>query len=432
MTLDKKLSKQIYKSNGNAIDFPFSFKVFEKDYISVTINNDNDPLANNELLEILPEDISLSENGGSVKIYYDRIKQSPYPEGYTIAITRNMPFLQLLSLSEGGAFHAKVLENSFDIMKAELQQLYEIIQRAVIVPVTSEEDPSLLLRNLFEAERNILLVNDNIHAQAETITVQAINSVLQAENARKWAVAGIDENPEGSAKYWAENISSGLPEATVLQKGIVQRASDEIAEQGQNETAYINAKQLIANIQKATPEATIEQKGLLRKASDEEIIAGISEEGAISPKQYKENLPLAFESGTRMLFQQSFAPSGWTKEIDSNYNDIAIKIVTGDVSVEGSINFNDLFVQNKNLSVSGTVGNTTLSVAQLPSHKHSLSFAYSLNNGSYNSFNHRSNETTPTQTGDAGSNHAHTHSFSGASVLDLSLKRCSVIICTKL
>lgn len=44
---------------------------------------------------------------------------------------------------------------------------------------------------------------------------------------------------------------------------------------------------------------------------------------------------LPFPSGTRMLFQQTAAPTGWTKET-STYNDRALRVVTGAVSSGGS------------------------------------------------------------------------------------------------
>ncbi len=434
MTLDKKLSKQIYKTNGNAVDFPFSFEVFEKDYISVTISNDADLVSSTQVLEILPEDVSLSENGGNVKIYFDRAKQSPYPEGYTIAITRNMPFLQLLSLIEGGAFHAKVIENSFDIIKAELRQLYEHLQRAVIIPVTSEEDPSVLLIKIFEAERKVLLAEENIVLKSEQVSA-ALQELEKAENsARQWAIGEIEENPEGSAKYWAQSISSGLPEANILQKGIVQRASDEIASVGIDEEKYINSKQLISEIRQATPQASVQERGLIRKASDAEVHEGLSEEGAINPKQYKENLPLAFEQGTRMLFQQAAAPSGWIKEEDSNYNNIALKVTTNSFSsIKGTEGFDSFFVANKNISISGSTGYTTLTVAQLASHNHSTNLSASpIDNGQYKAVSSSGNNLNGApQSSHTGSNHGHAHSFSGASTLNFALKHCSVIICTK-
>lgn len=65
----------------------------------------------------------------------------------------------------------------------------------------------------------------------------------------------------------------------------------------------------------------------------------------------------AFDSGTRMLFQNSTAPTGWTK--DTTHNDKAIRIVSGTVGAGGSNAFSTVMAQT-------TVGNTTLSTSQVP------------------------------------------------------------------
>lgn len=66
-----------------------------------------------------------------------------------------------------------------------------------------------------------------------------------------------------------------------------------------------------------------------------------------------------FPAGTRLAFQQSSAPTGWTKDTNSAINDAILRLVTGSVSSGGSVGW----------SVA-TTGATTLSTAQIPSHTH--------------------------------------------------------------
>ena len=96
-----------------------------------------------------------------------------------------------------------------------------------------------------------------------------------------------------------------------------------------------------------------------------------------------------FPSGTSMLFQQTAAPTGWTKQ--TTHNDKAIRLQTGTVGTGGSVAFStamatpavaggsvsgdpgsNLSVDAGNLSVSmsGNISSTTLSVNQIPSHTH--------------------------------------------------------------
>jgi hypothetical protein len=122
----------------------------------------------------------------------------------------------------------------------------------------------------------------------------------------------------------------------------------------------------------------------------------------------------AFDTSTRMIFAQTTAPTGWTKDT-SNYNQHALRVVTGTASTGGTIDFTTAFAskavtgnvtvtantglvaQGGNISVStgnatvpvtvnpatqgGNIsvstgnavspnGNTTLAVPTIPSHSH--------------------------------------------------------------
>lgn len=75
----------------------------------------------------------------------------------------------------------------------------------------------------------------------------------------------------------------------------------------------------------------------------------------------------AFASGTKMLFQQTTAPTGWTK--DTTHDDKALRVVTGTAGSGGTNAFSTLDATaagTVNTSVSGTVGGTALSTSQLP------------------------------------------------------------------
>ena len=79
---------------------------------------------------------------------------------------------------------------------------------------------------------------------------------------------------------------------------------------------------------------------------------------------------VVFPTGTAMLFQQTAAPTGWTKT--TTYNDYALRIVNGTASTGGSTAFSTVFAnQTPTITTSGlSAGATTISTAQMPSHKH--------------------------------------------------------------
>lgn len=80
------------------------------------------------------------------------------------------------------------------------------------------------------------------------------------------------------------------------------------------------------------------------------------------------SLSSEFASGTRLTFQQTAAPTGWTK--DTSHNNKAMRLVSGTVGTGGSTAFTSVFTSR------------TIAEANLPSHTHSFS-ATSSSNGSH-------------------------------------------------
>jgi hypothetical protein len=77
-------------------------------------------------------------------------------------------------------------------------------------------------------------------------------------------------------------------------------------------------------------------------------------------------------AGTVMLFAQTNAPTGWTKNTSTG-NNTALRLVTGTASTGGSVAFTTAFASQTpsgTVSVSGSAGNTTLTTPQIPSHSH--------------------------------------------------------------
>jgi hypothetical protein len=132
---------------------------------------------------------------------------------------------------------------------------------------------------------------------------------------------------------------------------------------------------------------------------------------------------LGFPSGTVMLFVQTSAPTGWTKS--TTHNNKALRIVSGTAGSGGSVDFTTAFGTP---AVAGSVSATTLSIAQIPSHAHSLpppqigcggSSIPSSNAGAING-----------STGFTGGGGSHTHSLSGATAT-INVAYVDVIIATK-
>jgi len=127
--------------------------------------------------------------------------------------------------------------------------------------------------------------------------------------------------------------------------------------------------------------------------------------GIISATEFRgngANLTGVFPQGTLMLFQQTSAPTGWTKQ--TTHNDKTLRVVSGSASSGGSTAFTSVFASrtptgsvsgsnsggsvtgsvsgsNSGGSVTGSVSgsnsggsvsNTTLTESQIPSHTHTI------------------------------------------------------------
>jgi hypothetical protein len=170
-------------------------------------------------------------------------------------------------------------------------------------------------------------------------------------------------------------------------------------------------------------------------------------------------------TGTRMLFQQTAAPTGWTK--DTTHDNKALRVVSGTAGSGGSVAFTTAFASqavsgsignttatNQATTAGGTVGNTTLSEAQIPSHTHTMvpmgcspSASGNIDSngfvtggaaadrqggtrgnnftGSSNSHNHSFSGSSHNHTQDA-----HNHSFTGTAI-NLAVSYVDLIIATK-
>lgn len=185
----------------------------------------------------------------------------------------------------------------------------------------------------------------------------------------------------------------------------------------------------------------------------------------------------SFPSGTRIAFQQTSAPTGWTK--DTTHNNKAMRLVSGTVTSGGSVAFTSAFTSQgvsgsiSSVAAGGTVGSYALTTADLPSHSHdwgNLSGFTNTTGDHSHTFPTRndgsggtgevgltnpgatSSKTTSTtgnhshtvtinsgSTGFTGSNGGHSHSFSGAShnhtftgnAINLDVQYVDFIICQK-
>ena len=238
---------------------------------------------------------------------------------------------------------------------------------------------------------------------SESLT-SANAAIESAISAKFWAVAELFENTEGSSKYWALQAGSGIVDATEILKGKAQFATEREVKEG-----------------------TLDNK-------------------MVSPKNLAKVIHKDFPTGTRLSFNQSSAPTGWVKLVDEEkYNGATIRFTTGDtVATGGTQLFDEAFkAQTLEVSITGSVGSTTLSTSQMPSHKHvggthviTGYTRYGVTGGGSNAdgYSPYGHGGTGLNTSTVGASSSHTHSWtgeSGTANINLAVKYVDFIICEK-
>jgi hypothetical protein len=157
-----------------------------------------------------------------------------------------------------------------------------------------------------------------------------------------------------------------------------------------------------------------------------------------------------FPSGTALLFQQTSAPTGWTKV--TTHNDKALRVVSGSAGSGGSVAFSTAFASQSitgsvSGSVTGSVDATTLSESQIPSHVHvfggddmvASQGGFTVVSGfSYDALSNTNPGGVRMNTYATGGSGSHTHGWSGSlsasfsgNAVNLAVNYVDVIIATK-
>ena len=162
------------------------------------------------------------------------------------------------------------------------------------------------------------------------------------------------------------------------------------------------------------------------------ITSGTFADARLSASSVTQHASSEFSSGDKMLFKQSSAPTGWTKETSND--DCCLRIVSGSVSTGGSVALSTALATpaisaslggapdagNLSVSMSGNISNHTITTNQIAAHSHASGMFNVSNNQianpaapKANTGNDRFNSITTGNAGGGGS-HNHGHNLSGS------------------
>lgn len=270
MTMPYSPGRALFEGNGTATDFPFSFKVWGTDQLSVTLTG---PDGNSRPAS--GWSARLNDDGGSVTYLHEG---APLPAGWKLAITRNMPFEQQIDLVSGTRFDAEVIETGLDRATAERQQLLEQLQRAVILPPTSDETPIKMAGQLLQAEKS---------AQA---------SAAAAQSSEQTAAAGASQAAASAQAADHSRAEAAASAAAASQSATAARQSAEAAAGSEDRAAQSAASILALQVEVATldpglpasgdydPETGILHLGIPRGESGAAAIATPTSLGSVMPQ----------------------------------------------------------------------------------------------------------------------------------------------------
>ena len=165
-----------YTANGSTTVFPYSFAIFDETDMVVYVDDD-----------IITTGYTVSgageTDGGNVTF------DSAPEDGKKITLLRNVPIERMTDFQEGGTFRPKNINDEFDRQTAFMQQVQEKVDRTLILPPTTDIDPSQILG---EVER-IYSSIDNVDAVSDDIAnVNAVAGDLANVDAVASDLANID------------------------------------------------------------------------------------------------------------------------------------------------------------------------------------------------------------------------------------------------
>jgi hypothetical protein len=139
----------------------------------------------------------------------------------------------------------------------------------------------------------------------------------------------------------------------------------------------------------------------------------------------------AFDAGTRMMFAQTAAPTGWTKDT-TNYNNHALRVVTGSVTpAGGTVDFTTAFTSQAVAGTVGTGGGYTLTSSDIPSHVHALNIASAFGGGFTIAAGQGFSKYLNSESTGGGGSHSHTGGTFTGTAINLAVKYLDVITATK-
>ena len=226
MSLESKISKNVFQGNGTTKTFSFTFRVWKEDQVLVYVG-----IGDETETDVTSScSITLSENGGTVTF------PTAPAVGMTVVIMRNMPFIQEDQYITGTRFDPHEIEDRLDQDCAERQQLLDGVERAVKVPVTSNTKPEDYMAAFWKAVADILK-SVGIVADAEDYIKRYVSGIPII----KKSLAEVESGADGY--YWVTGFGdAGKPGHDISGRLVTADGSTESRTLGERFADIVNVK----------------------------------------------------------------------------------------------------------------------------------------------------------------------------------------------
>lgn len=207
MTVSNQVSHETSQGDGVNTLFPYNFLIPTADDAQVIVY-DSVALTSTVIASSLYSITGIGDpNGGNVTY---PLTGTPLPTTQFITIKRVIPLTQGLALTNQSDFLPDVLESQLDDIVFMVQQVSEVINRAVVIPDGAAIDPSTYLSNLSATAQ----AASQAIASASAASTSETNAAASAASASGSAITATNEANAATTAY---NNSVALLNTLVLQ-----------------------------------------------------------------------------------------------------------------------------------------------------------------------------------------------------------------------
>lgn len=195
MTLDTTLRKKIYLGNGATTVFETGFVFNTQAEVKVT----HVDASGAEKVLTLGTDYSVTGGTGAEGSVTFPAQGSTYPtlpDGEKLVVYRELHLIQELDLTNFNDFDVELIEQAFDRVYMILQGHAEALTRCVQIQISSTEDPSLIVSQVYQAASG-----------AAASAAAAATNEAEAKDARDAAFAAQQAAELAAAKVPTPNVA---------------------------------------------------------------------------------------------------------------------------------------------------------------------------------------------------------------------------------